>query len=227
MKQKRTKPTEKIKIIDETISAWDMLLITLQILYKYLHYWVRLNLRCFISSIPIVTIPTANAMLYSGIHSTMLSQGILETKEEVNVDSRVRSLLWRATLLAVIQLVFFAVIVVSIYFWISRPELVLNFISIISFYALVLLWLAAGYINPFLVFNPGISIKQCLQKAFVLIMKNPFKSLLYAVVNTLLLVFGLALLGPILLVIPVARALIFYMSYMYMTGNLKRVNLSM
>lgn len=201
-------------------------MLSFRILYKYLHFWIRLNLRYCLYSLPILTIPTANAILFSNIHSTMIAEGILVPKRQDKLETRFKSLLVRATALSALLILAFVIVVISIFFWTTRTELLLQLVSILSIYGLVLLWMVVGYLSPTLIFNPGLSIQQDLKKTFLLILKKPFPTLMASVVSSLLFVLGAVLLGPILLVIPVARSLILYLSYMYLTDNIQQINLS-
>lgn len=51
---RKTKPYQP-KVIVEFNSAWEVLLLSFRILYKYLHFWIRLNLRYCLYSLPILT----------------------------------------------------------------------------------------------------------------------------------------------------------------------------
>lgn len=66
--------------------------------------------------------------------------------------------------------------------------------------------------------NPNESPLQIIKEALSLGFTKPFQSLLYAVVTALLSILGTVLLGPILLIIPVARALLMMQGYWFVTG---------
>jgi hypothetical protein len=128
--------------------------------------------------------------------------------------------IWKALGLFCIKWLAFLVILISLFFWISQEAWVLRAISIISFYGLALWWLASGWLYPLCIENPQDNVVQISNRAVRLALKDPFISLVFAFVNTLLLIPAIILLGPILLVVPALQSILYLHGYWYATGQL-------
>lgn len=207
------------KITQENASGWDVLLLSFRIAFKRLHFWIRPNIWYLLLSIPIITSPGAKAALMYTV-----SQGLRDPGES-RVDPRPEMKVGFARFfkyslgLSLIKLAGFVVIGISIYFWVSQEQLYFRIISILAFYGLVLWWLAMQYIYPVLIETARPSIIEVIKKSFSISLKNPFQTLLLAVVNLLLLLFGIILLGPVLLIIPALRAILSVHFYWFITGQ--------
>lgn len=207
------------RITQENASGWDVLLLSFKIAFKRLNFWIRPNIWYLLLSIPLVTAPGAKAAMMSTV-----GQGLRDPGES-RVDPRSEmkagfSRFFRYSLgLSLIKFAGFAVIGFSIYFWVFQEQLYFRVISILAFYGLVLWWLAMQYIYPVLIDTEEPSVIKVIKRSFSLSLKNPFQTLLLAVVNLLLLLFGIILLGPVLLIIPVLRAILSMHFYWFITGQ--------
>ena len=77
-----------------------------------------------------------------------------------------------------------------------------------------------GYLLPSMIENADSGIKNIYKDAISLAFRKPFASLMFASVSTLLLVFELILFGPMVLIIPSARAIIQINGYWFLSGRL-------
>jgi uncharacterized membrane protein YesL len=215
-KDPTTKNEDKRRLTQGEASAWDVVVLSFKLLFKRIHFWIRPNLAFVILSIPIITGPGAKAALFHSI-----SEGLKDPAgSRISIRSELKkgfhNYFWRSFLLSLIKFASLAVILAAIYFWVTRPEIGLRYISILAFYGLVMWWLASGYIYPILITHPEYKLLAVLGAAIRLAFQKPFESLLFAVVSTLLFILGLALLGPILLVIPALRAILLIQGYWYL-----------
>lgn len=200
-------------------SAWDVVVLSFKLLFQRIQFWIQPNFWTVVFSLGLVTAPAAKAAMHHtvalGLRDPGDSAAIRPFKE---MQSGFKYYFWRALLLSLIKWLAFGVIAVSIYFWVTQESWGARAVSIVSFYGLVLWWISAGYIHPILVENPRQPIDKILKAALLLGLRKPFQSLLFAVVSTLLMVLGTALLGPVMLIVPVARAILMLQGYWFLVG---------
>jgi len=203
-------------------SAWDVVVLSFKLLFQRIQLWIQPNFWMVVFSLGLVTTPGAKAAMYHivslGLRDPGDSTGVNPFKEMRNGFKRY---FWRALLLSIIKWLTFGVIAVSIYFWITQEGWGLRAVSIISIYALVLWWISAGYLHPILVDIPRQPMGKILKAALLLGLRKPFQSLLFAVVSTLLMVLGTVLLGPVMLIIPVVRAIVMLQGYWFLEDRQK------
>lgn len=223
---KKTKNYNELKILNNFDSAWDILLVSFKLIFKNIHYLIRINIKFLISSLIIVSIPVANSIMIQNIHTLMRTEGVIKYKKEIEVEESFKKLIAKSYICSILQLIVLVVIFFSINFWLTQSKLELQIFSILAIYGLVLYLLISNYIFISLVLNKNININKNFKLTFWLIFKRPFESLLFTVVSLLLLIFGIILLGPILLLIPVSRSFIAYLSYLYLTNNIAEINMS-
>lgn len=203
----------------ENISSWDVVVLSFKLLFQQIQFWIRPNIWMVLLSIPVLTAPAAKAALYQTTATALRDPALIHTRPWQEIRKGFLGNIWRALGLTLIKWGVAAVILVSLWFWTTQETWLLRSVSIISFYGLVLWWLAVGYLHPSLVENPENSLYLVVKEAVTLAFQRPFDSLLFAVVSTLLNILGLALLGPILLVIPVLRSILHMHGYWYLTGR--------
>ncbi|MFH1446772.1 MAG: hypothetical protein ABIG43_05090 [Chloroflexota bacterium] len=200
-------------------SSWDVVVLAFKLLFSRVQFWIQPNFWTVIFSLGLVTAPGAKAALHHTTAAGLRDPAGSEVNALKEMKTGFKCYLWRALLLSIIKWFFFAVIALSIYFWVSQDTWALRAVSIISIYGLVLWWLSSGYIYPIFVDNPKQPVFQVLKQAMLLAFKKPFPSLLFAVVSTLLMILGIALLGPVMLIIPVLRAILMLQGYWFLTGR--------
>lgn len=201
-----------------SISAWDVVLLSFKLLFKRIQFWIGPNLLMVVLSIPIITGPGAKAGLYQTVMAGLRDPAGSYVSAREMMRKGFQQHFWRSLATIFINLAVYAFIIVAIVFWITRDDLYLQFVSILAIYGLILWWLASGYVFPILVSEPGLNAITIHKQAFLLAFRKPFQSLLFSVVNLLLLIFGILLLGPIMLIIPALRAIISIQGYWYLTG---------
>jgi len=213
------KHEDKDHLTQNTATAWDVVVLSFRLLFKRIHFWIRPNIFSVIISIPIITAPGGKAALYHTISAGLRDPAGSEVKVRNEMKVGFHQFFWKALLLSIIKWVSLAIILGSIYFWITRPEFGLRFVSILAFYGLVLWFFTSTYLYPILTSSPDTKVIDIFQQALEIAFRKPFESLLFSIVRLLLLVFGIALLGPIMLIIPALRAIISIQGYWFIVGE--------
>lgn len=200
-------------------SAWDIVLLSFKIMFKRIHFWIRPNIWYLLFSLPIITNPGAKAaLIYSvseGLRDPEFSTVVLRETMKDGFKKYFRP----ALALSLMKNAGLLVIAFSIYFWISQEDLIFRIISILAIYGLVVWWLASAYIYPVLIENPSLPALEIFKKSFLLSARNPFKALLFSIIDLLLSIFSLILFGPIMLIAPALRAILCVHSYWHLTGQ--------
>ena len=203
----------------ENNSSWDVVVLSFTLLFQQIQFWIRPNIWMVLLSLPIITAPGAKAALYQTISAGLRDPALIRTIPRQEVKAGFFKHLWRALALALLKWLVLAIILSSIWFWVSQESWLLRSISVISLYVFVLWWLSAGYLYPILIEQPEQNIFEVAKKAVLTAFRHPFDSLLFAVVSSLLHLFGLILLGPVLLVVPALRSILHLQGYWYVTGQ--------
>lgn len=200
--------------------AWDIVVLSLKLLFTRIQFWVRPNILSVIFSALILTAPGCTGALYHTVSLGLYDPGGSSVKIWPEMKSGFVQYFGKAMVLFLIKSVSLIIIIVGIIYWVSQSELILRFISIFAFYGLVMWWLSVGYIYPIMVTERGLKIHKIVIKAITIAFRYPFESLLFSVVSTLILVLGLVLLGPIMLIIPAARAILHLHGYWFLSRYL-------
>lgn len=203
----------------EEITSWDVVVLSFKLMFQQIQFWIRPNIWMVLLSIPVITAPAAKAALYQTVAAGLRDPALIHTNPRQEVKAGFFKHILRALGLAILKWLVLSVILGATWFWVTQQTWLLRSISIITLYAFVLWWLAIGYLYPVMIENETSSIFQVAKKAFLLVLKKPFDSLLFAVVSTLLNIFGVILLGPILLVVPALRSILHLQGYWYVTGQ--------
>jgi len=199
--------------------AWDVVVLSFKLLFQRINFWIKPNILAVVLSLPIITGPGANAALHHTVAVGLQDPAGSEVKVRREMRNGFIIHFWKALLVALLKYILLASIVASLYFWISQPQGILRFVSVFSFYGLVVWWLSTVYLFPVLITYPDLDALKIIIRAVKLAFKKPFESLLFAVVRTLLQILGIALLGPVLLIIPALRAQISIQGYWLLTGK--------
>ena len=199
---------EKPPIPQDRAESWDVIILTLKLMFSRLEFWIQINFWTLLFSLPLITAPAATAAMYHTIAAGLRDPAGARVKIIHEMMAGVKKYFGKALLLALIRWAVFAIIAISIYFWITRDSWSLRLISIFSIYGLFLWWLSNGYLYPFLVDHPEMTVLGVVKSAFMLGFSRPFQSLLYAMVSTLLLIGGIILLGPVMLIVLVLRSML-------------------
>ncbi len=200
-------------------NAWNVVVLSFKLLFQRIQFWIRPNFLSVLLSLPIVTGPGAKAALYQTVAAGLRDPAGSHVQVRQEMKSGFSAHFWRALGVVVIKLVALLFIAAAIYFWVAQDQLILRFVSILAFYGLLMWWLASGYLFPVMVTFPEASIITVIRRSLRLAFRKPFESLLFSVVSTLLHILGLALLGPVMFVIPALRAMIHLQGYWFVTGE--------
>lgn len=201
----------------EKISSWDVVVLTFKLYFQQIQFWIRPNIWMVLLSIPILTGPGAKAALYQTVAAGLRDPVLTHTDPRKEIKEGFYKFIWRALGLSLIKWFSLLIILFSVWFWIGQDTWLLRSISVVSLYALVLWWLSIGYLFPLLLDHPDSSLFFIIKSTFLLAFQNPFDSLLFAVVSSLLHFLGLLLLGPILLVVPSLRSILHLQGYWFLT----------
>lgn len=200
------------------LDAVGLVLLSLGQLYRRLYFWIRVNLWMALTSLLVVTAPAAQAALYHTIRSGLLDPGDSRVDIRQTFFEGFKYFFAPALLLALANLGALAFIVVAILFWLSFPDPLLRWTSVIAFYGLVMWWVTQPFLFPVLVEIPGQPLKQVILRAIHIAFYQPFFALFFAFLLTLINMVGIILLGPVLLVIPALSALIGIQATWHVTG---------
>ncbi|HCU56611.1 MAG TPA: hypothetical protein DF984_00010 [Anaerolineaceae bacterium] len=203
----------------DTASAWDVVVLSFKLLFQRIQFWIRPNILSALLSLPVLTGPGAKAALFHTVAAGLQDPAGSEVKVRQEMKQGFHAYFWKALLLSILRLVSFAIILASIYFWVTRPEIGVRFISILAFYGLVLWLFTSLYLYPILVSQPEAAVVDVVRKAIELAFRKPFESLLFAIVDSLLMIFGLALLGPMMLIVPALRSILSLQGYWFLIGE--------
>jgi len=206
--------------ISSEYSPWDVQILSTKLFFLYILTWFKINLWYLLFSLPIVTIPAAKASLYHSIALGLKLPQPEEIKPRSEMLKWFRQYFWLATIISIIKWLSLALILFSLFFWLSQEAWWLRAVSIVVFYVLFMWWLMNGYLLPSMIENADSGIKNIYKDAISLAFRKPFASLMFASVSTLLLVFELILFGPMVLIIPSARAIIQINGYWFLSGRL-------
>ena len=216
--RKSQKNTKKI-IRQEDASSWDVVVLSFKLLIQRIQHWIQVNFWDVLFSAGLVTAPAAKAGMHYAVAAMLRDPGGSEVLILPPMKTGFKQYFWKSLLISVVKWVVFALIAVSIDFWIRQESWGFRFVSVVSIYGLVLWWLSVGYLHPIMVENPTYRAPLIFKEAVILAFKKPFQSLLFAVVSSLLLIFGVALLGPVMLLIPVLRTILMMQGYWFITGR--------
>jgi uncharacterized membrane protein YesL len=211
-----SKQSEK-RIPQESATSWDIIWLSIKLLYNRLGFWIQPNILFVLSSLGVVTISGAKAALTYTVAAGLRDPGESKVIVKREFKEGFRKFFWKSLLITIIKWFIFSVIALSIFFWFQQDILSLKFIAIISIYALVLWWLSVGYLFPVLIDNPELNALQIVREAFFLGFHNPYRSFVFSLISSAFLALGIALAGPILLVIPVLRSIIMMQAYWLIT----------
>lgn len=217
-RESRLQP-EKKRISQAEASAWDVVVLSFKLFLPRILFWIHTNLIMIFFSLGIVTMPASIAAMYHTIVAGLRDPGGSMVNSSSEMKIGFRTFFFKAFLLSLIKWAVYILIGFSIVFWSTRDTWTLRLLTIISLYFLVIWWISSGYFFPVLIEEKNINLIQVIKKSLYLGISKPFQSLLFAIVTTLLLIFGVILLGPVLLIIPVLITIIMTQGYWFITGN--------
>ena len=200
-------------------SAWDVVVLSFKLLFQRIQFWIRPNFLSVLISLPVVTAPGAKAALYHTVAAGLRDPAGSRIQIREEMKTGFARHVWRALGLGLIRLAALVFILAAIYFWVSQDRLAVRLVSVLAFYGLAMWWLASGYLYPVLVSRPEASLMTVIRESLRLAFRKPFESLLFSVVSTLLQILGLALLGPVMFIIPALRAILHLQGYWFLTGE--------
>lgn len=210
---------ESYAMIPKDTSSWDIVTLSLKIFYRRLQFWIQPNMISILFSLLILSGPAAKAGLYRTVASGLRDPAGVKVRVWKSMKFGMLKNSLRALIICVIKWLFFLVIIFSIFFWVQQETWLLRTISILGFYVLFIWWLATVYSYPILVENPSFGTWKVMKQSWILAFQRPIDSLLFAGIRTLLLIFGLILLGPIMLIIPAFRAILSLHAYWFIVGK--------
>ena len=149
-------------------NGWDVVFLSFRLLFARLDFWIRLNFWSVLFSLPIITLPGAKAALYESVAAGLRDPGGSDVIPLKNMQAGFKKFFWKSLILAFLNDAIFLLTIISAYFWLVENDGLLRFVSIASFYFLILWWISSGYSYPILVENPEKTIFWIVKKAFLL-----------------------------------------------------------
>lgn len=203
----------------EVPRIFDVIWLSCKQLIKRLPFWIRPNFWYVLLSLPIITNPAACVALNATVAAGLRDPG----ESRVNVRKTFKEAFFKhfgkSLALGFTNLVLFALIAFSIYFWVGQTERILNYISIIALYFFAMWFLCQPFLFPILISKEGYSIPHIYKDALVLVIRHPLVAFAVSLTNLFLSLVGLALLGPVLLVVPALLSLISIQTYWLLEGQ--------
>lgn len=184
-----------------------VLLLALKQSIRRLPYLIRVCIWWLMLSLLVVTIPPALAGLFYAVREGLRDPFELTVKPRDAFLRGVGLYVWRSYFLFGLNILFFIVILLGIYFWFFQPEPV-RYITVIALAALFFWWLCQPFLLPVLIEQPGLNVWQVYRRTLRLVFLSPLYAFAITLANTILAIFGILLFGPSLLYIPTLLALI-------------------
>lgn len=197
-------------------TVWDIVFIVFQVFYQRIQFWGLFNLVYLLYSPLIITIPGAKAAMFRNLWEGLEETEALSTKDTKKMKTYLKEYFSKALLIFLIKLLLFLIITVSIWFWISREAIAMRFVSIISIYGLLLWSMMSLFLFPVMIENSTRDVKEIFTASFLLAFKNPFETLLFVLIDKMLLVIEFVLFGPLMFVFPALRAILSILCYWYL-----------
>ena len=190
--------------------AWTVIRLSFQLFYRRLGTILAGNVLWILVSIPIITIPAATGALF------YLIQRVVSEEEDKAVEWASHKDFWvglrkhwvRSSVLGFLDLAILMVLIVSLQFYLTRPEELLRWLvgPILVF---ILLWMGMQiFLFPLLIQQPNEPILHVAKQAMFLVIGYPLFCLQLILVMVLLLIVSIALTGPVLLILFSLLALI-------------------
>lgn len=190
--------------------AWTVTRLSFHLFYRRIGMFLAGNVLWVLVSIPIITIPAATGALF------YLTQRVISEEEDKALELASHKDFWvglrkhwaRSTLLGFLDLAALLVLVVSLQFYLTRPQALLRWlVGPILIFALV--WMGMQiFLFPLLIEQPDKPILQVVKQAMFLAIGYPLFNLQLILVMILLLIVCISLAGPVLVILFSLLALI-------------------
>jgi uncharacterized membrane protein YesL len=200
-------------------TAYDVIWLSCKQLFKRLPFWIRTNFWFILVSLPILTLPGANAALHDTIAAGLRDPGESRTEIFKTFKTSFFRNFWRSLIMGLINIGLLIMIIVSVYFWVSQESLVLNLISIIALFFFVMWFLCQPFLYPVLISHESTNTLSLFKEMLLLVGKHPLVAFAISLTNTFLTLIGVVLLGPVLLIIPAFTSMISIQCYWFLTGQ--------
>ena len=204
---------------EEKKTVWQVVKHTFQVFFHFLQYWFLFNISFLSHSLLIVSIPGAKAALTAAVWKGLENVDGMKREDVSEMRPIVKRLLFKALKISLLKNAGFFAIGFSIWFWVSRPEVGLRYISILAIYGLVLGWMTNFYLYPVLVEDETRSVKTVFKKAFLMGFQHPFESLLFGGIDFVLFLIEVLFFGPLMVVAPSLRRLLSVLGYWHVIGK--------
>ena len=198
-------------------TVWEILSYSVHVFFKYMQYWFLFNISYIGYSLAILTIPAAKIALTKAIWIGLENADGIKNEDTRKMREYLKQNFSKSLYVFIVKMISFGIIGFSIWFWISRPETIFHFISILSIYGLVLAWMTNFYLYPVLVEDQDRSINEALKIAFKKAFTNPFESLLFSFLDFVLWILEVILFGPLMVVLPSLRKILAIVAYWYVS----------
>ena len=183
--------------------AWESIHFSLRIFYRRLGIFLLANVLWLVVSIPVITIPAATGALFY-----LVQRVVLEETEQAPQYARIsdfwvglRRYWLRSTWLGILNFAVLAVLVITLQFYLTRPQELLRWLAG-PVMMLLLVWLGIQlFLYPLFIDSPEKPILHLARKALFLVLGYPLFCLGLVLVLLLLTAVSVALAGPVLLLL--------------------------
>ena len=210
--------TPNVKNQNDT-TVWEILNYVIKIFFHDMQYWFLFNLAYLGYSLGIITIPAAKLSMTAAIWEGLEDVDAIKKEDSRKMRDYLKQNFLKSFSIFFIKTFTFGIIAFSIVFWISRPEKVLHFISILSIYGLLLAWMTNFYLLPVLVEDQTRSVFEACKIAFKTAFTKPFESMLFSSIDFVLFVVEVILFGPLMVILPSLRKILSVLGYWYVSNQ--------
>jgi uncharacterized membrane protein YesL len=183
--------------------TWTTIRISIRLFYRRIGTFLIGNVFWILVSIPIVTIPAATGALFYMVHRVVSEEEDNAPEWASHKDFWVGLRLhWlRSTVVGFLDLAALIVLLVTLQFYVMRPEEYLRWLAgpVLIF---LLMWIGLQvFLFPLLIQFPDESLVQLAKRAVFLVLGYPLYCLTVIAVLVVLLVVSVALAGPVLVLL--------------------------
>jgi uncharacterized membrane protein YesL len=196
-----------------------ILFLSLKHVFQRMAYWIPPNFWSIMLSLGVITWPAAKAALYQAVREGLLDPAEIRTNPRLIVRQAFFEQFGRSFVLVFVNLVILVFSFVSLVFWLTRDEFLLNMLSMLPLFCLAVWWLGQPYLFPIMVEYPKLPIFHVMKMTVRLVLSQPLYALVITSINTMLTLVGIIFFGPVLLIVPALVGVISFHAYWDMTGR--------
>ncbi len=182
--------------------AWEIIRLSLSLFYRRIGILLAGNVLWLLTSLPLVTLPAATGALFFLAHRVVRDERDLDDSATISDFWAGFRRYWRrSTLLWLLDAAALMVLLVSLRFYLTSPQVLFNWLAG-PVVLLLLIWLAMQvFLFPLLIIYEEKPLKEILRLASMLVLSYPLLCLGLVILMIVVFVAAVALAGPALLLL--------------------------